>query len=373
MGTYGYFRDVNFCQNMTSDISAGTGCSADAVGCTFSGSAPGSSVEGDVDWDVWESCGSDLPPGPQRVHAGTEVLARTSGESITPVPLDYAEAIQAYRVLRQDIYEEKMSFGGFRWGKFVSRISSLLERFERLMEKYAGTPIGVSSLGRVIALQRLLLQEKALPPYLNAVAKDPKYASLRPYILDAMASCYVRSGEYTRALNILNTLLATYSDHALAPEVLYRKGLMYKYYLDEPEKAEAIFEEFLSLYPDDRLAFCVQSELAGKLPKELAHASATGESLPSSALQLGSCPNSFNPATTISYRLPEAGQVKLAVYDLRGRLLAVLMDGKQEADPHSVVWNAPHVASGIYFCRLEARSLDGKKSFSAVHKLVLVR
>ena len=65
-------------------------------------------------------------------------------------------------------------------------------------------------------------------------------------------------------------------------------------------------------------------------------------------------PNPFNPVTRVPYYLPEEQHVRLAVYDVTGRLLAVLVDGVQPAGEHAVEWNARGFASGIYFCRMEA-------------------
>ncbi|MCR4440416.1 MAG: T9SS type A sorting domain-containing protein [bacterium] len=68
-------------------------------------------------------------------------------------------------------------------------------------------------------------------------------------------------------------------------------------------------------------------------------------------------PNPFNPTTTISSALPQAGQVLLQIFGTYGRLVKNLVTGHQGAGVHSVDWNAQdemsiRVASGIYICRL---------------------
>jgi hypothetical protein len=70
-------------------------------------------------------------------------------------------------------------------------------------------------------------------------------------------------------------------------------------------------------------------------------------------------PNPFNPSTTISFNLPQAGAAKLQVYDARGRLVRTLLDDHRPAGPYQSVWdgrdNAGHgVASGVYLYRLTA-------------------
>jgi hypothetical protein len=84
-------------------------------------------------------------------------------------------------------------------------------------------------------------------------------------------------------------------------------------------------------------------------------------------------PNPFNPATTISYYLPDASPVTLEVYDSSGRLVSRLMDAlKQEKGTHSIAWrgvdsNGRPVSSGVYFYRLTS----GKETISK--KMVLLR
>jgi hypothetical protein len=65
-------------------------------------------------------------------------------------------------------------------------------------------------------------------------------------------------------------------------------------------------------------------------------------------------PNPFNPTTTIEYGIPERGFVSLKVFDVLGREIATLVDEVQEAGVRSVEWDASLVASGMYFCRLQA-------------------
>jgi hypothetical protein len=78
-------------------------------------------------------------------------------------------------------------------------------------------------------------------------------------------------------------------------------------------------------------------------------------------------PNPFNPATTISFALPEAGKVGLTVYDVTGRQISTLLSGWRDAGYHEVTWNASNLPSGIYFYRIET------DQFTAVRKMVLLK
>lgn len=69
---------------------------------------------------------------------------------------------------------------------------------------------------------------------------------------------------------------------------------------------------------------------------------------------LHSSPTPFNSSTTISFSLPEAGQVRLAVYDLAGRLVATLANGYYTAGSHQVEFQPANMAAGVYLYCLEA-------------------
>ena len=65
-------------------------------------------------------------------------------------------------------------------------------------------------------------------------------------------------------------------------------------------------------------------------------------------------PNPFSGRATIAYRLPEATDVRLEVYDLLGRRVAVLAEGERSARTHTVTLDGSGLASGVYLVRLLA-------------------
>ncbi len=67
-------------------------------------------------------------------------------------------------------------------------------------------------------------------------------------------------------------------------------------------------------------------------------------------------PNPFNPTTNIRYVIPRAGHVKLSIYNILGQEIETLIDARQSAGVHQVVWNASRVASGVYFYRLKTQA-----------------
>jgi hypothetical protein len=65
-------------------------------------------------------------------------------------------------------------------------------------------------------------------------------------------------------------------------------------------------------------------------------------------------PNPFNPATVIAYALPDERDVRLEVFDVLGRAVARLVDGRQPAGRHEVAFDAGRLAGGVYLVRLSA-------------------
>ncbi len=64
-------------------------------------------------------------------------------------------------------------------------------------------------------------------------------------------------------------------------------------------------------------------------------------------------PNPFNPSTQIRFSIPKSSSVKLAVYNLIGEEVAVLINGNLGSGFHDVTFNASGLPSGVYFCRLQ--------------------
>lgn len=78
-------------------------------------------------------------------------------------------------------------------------------------------------------------------------------------------------------------------------------------------------------------------------------------------------PNPFNPSTKIIYEMPSPGFVKLSIYDVLGREVAVLINENQQSGKHEAVWNASAYSSGIYFYKLSSGN------YSETKKMVLLK
>jgi len=106
-------------------------------------------------------------------------------------------------------------------------------------------------------------------------------------------------------------------------------------------------------------------------------------SVPSQFCLYQNYPNPFNSVTTIRFDLSEATNVKLAVYDVLGREIAVLMSSKTSVSlspvgvgdlsgEYKVEWDANNVSSGVYFYHLQIKK-GGFISFEKTEKMLLLK
>jgi hypothetical protein len=77
-------------------------------------------------------------------------------------------------------------------------------------------------------------------------------------------------------------------------------------------------------------------------------------------------PNPFNPTTEIRFSLAKSDKVEVVIYDVSGRLVKTLVDGKMEAGMHSAVWDGTNdsgsnVGSGVYWSRMKTEEYVSKK------------
>ncbi len=103
-------------------------------------------------------------------------------------------------------------------------------------------------------------------------------------------------------------------------------------------------------------------------------------SLPTSFMLFQNYPNPFNPLTTLNFDVPPMHNnnppahpggkgvlVKLVVYDILGREVAVLVNEELSAGSYRIVWDASNYASGLYFYKLIT------DEFTQTRKMVLIK
>jgi hypothetical protein len=94
---------------------------------------------------------------------------------------------------------------------------------------------------------------------------------------------------------------------------------------------------------------------------------ATGPNVPGSYALEQNFPNPFNPSTSITYAIGAAGFVTLKVYDILGREVSTLVSERQSAGSHGARFDGTHLASGVYFYRLQSGAFTDTKKLLLIH------
>jgi len=123
-------------------------------------------------------------------------------------------------------------------------------------------------------------------------------------------------------------------------------------------------DEFSTMTP---ICCPLVAENVGPFSLEPQKAISEAKRLPVNFGSMTTYPNPFNDATWIKFMLPLATVVKVQVYDLKGTLVATLVDERLGAGRHELIWQADRVSAGIYLCLLST------KHFRSVRKMMLVK
>ena len=78
-------------------------------------------------------------------------------------------------------------------------------------------------------------------------------------------------------------------------------------------------------------------------------------------------PNPFNPSTNLEFGIPKSGNVKVTVYDILGREVALVLNEYKAAGSYKINFDASRLTSGIYFYKIVT------VNFTATKKMILVK
>lgn len=177
-----------------------------------------------------------------------------------------------------------------------------------------------------------------------------------------------RSGEFTFSVNdwqLPENWTAELIDDASGEIYAIHEGATISVNLDgiaAKSSGEFVAPEIVSLDGSSRFKLVVD-------PGTTTSADAVS-SLPES-FELGqNYPNPFNPTTTIQFAIPSSIQagsnVRLSVFDMLGREVAVLINEARPAGNHTVSFDASALGSGVYVYRLQAGSFTQTKKMTLI-------
>jgi len=68
----------------------------------------------------------------------------------------------------------------------------------------------------------------------------------------------------------------------------------------------------------------------------------------------GNYPNPFNASTVIRFQVYELSDITIKIYNINGRLVDTVLNGKKQAGIYNVTWNPVHLSTGVYLCKVES-------------------
>ncbi|MBO6575504.1 MAG: T9SS type A sorting domain-containing protein [Rhodothermales bacterium] len=104
---------------------------------------------------------------------------------------------------------------------------------------------------------------------------------------------------------------------------------------------------------------------------EVTTSSDPGSELPERFLLHGNYPNPFNPVTQFVFDLPYAADVRIEVFDLTGRRVALLSESLQAGEQHTIQFDGARLPSAVYLYRATAQG--AARSESATGRMVLLK
>ncbi len=335
-----------FCNNGY-DIYSPSPSSASAVSNNYSYALP-NSVYGNVTTSGTNGVCS-LPK--------TSALQQTeiaSSDSKLLKEADY-KYIELLRKIDADSKKEK-----YDKSKYEMDYNNLINDYMNVVAVEKDKQIVKAALTKLNYLYKAKEDKNTFTAYLNDLASKNNYKLYLPYIQRFSIWDNIEKSDYQNSISVADVVLKNANaDEDLICEMLYEKGLVYKYYIKNQSKAEEMFGDVIANYPKHILAKFASQESGIEL-KEKFGIKAT-ESEETVSYSLDNYPNPFNPMTTISYSLPEAGQVTLKVYDLLGREVVELVNSSKERGKHNVIFNASKFSSGFYIYTIRVNDFYASK------------
>lgn len=294
--------------------------------------------------------------GNVEVNGRTDVcnLAKTAAKAVEESPKEEVNINDKKYVeyMRNSLYSRQR--GSYDRTLYTDVVSGLINGYKAELMSTGDKKTMKNAIVKLRHLYSEAEQKDEFYDFVGGQLDKASNKSLAPHLQRYYLWRNVDNKKFPEAIKTADQVYAAASDDSqLRAEMLYEKGLVYKYYLNDVESANGQFKNIVKDYATTTMKNIALFELTGgkneaSMEKTISATTSTRD------FSLSSNPNPFNPSTTISFSLPEAGMVRLSVYDVVGREVAQLVNERKEAGRHSVTFNGNSLGSGMYFCRLEA-------------------
>ncbi len=353
-----------FCEN-DGDIYAYSGSTAYAKWNTYSFN-PNQSCQGNVivsgSIDI---CGLNMLAKSNTENKVLHNSAQPASQQISVIDEHYAALLQA-------VSDERVATGAVDMKKYENNYAKVIADYQEFLAKYPNSKDAPAAIFRIVHCYQQQDDYASYYDFIIGLLKDDKYQAIKPHVERHLIKYYVKQQAYQTAIETADKVISSSSeDEDLYCELLYEKGLIYKYQLNEPEKAEALLVTIVKEHPDNKMVSYAENELE-TMGFQLEKALPGEQDLATSELSFDIYPNPFNPETTIRFELPEDAHLTIKVYNILGKEITTLVNEYKTSGVHTIQWNGQDsfgnsVANGVYWVRLRAGE------FCAQRKVVLLR
>lgn len=264
---------------------------------------------------------------------------------------------------------------------------SALPVYKQLIREYPNRVEARWGLIELISTFKEAGRDSAVAYLLQTVAAHPNRLMQR-VAADLLTGEYLEKRNPTAALVNAQQILTGYPNTESEKCALFDLLNICFHNLNDPAQAQSYLAQLESKYPGDELTLHAQmllnsggsssarmmslSPLSKVSANQPGSSEASEASKPATYALLQNYPNPFNPETVIEYHLPEVAEVRLAIYNILGQKVAMLVNELQEAGVYRVRWDGKNgsgvrVPSGVYVYAIRAGSFSQRK------KMVLMR
>jgi len=324
-----------FCTNDMDISTDGMSYVTCSNGPTFSGD-PNQTTYGNVSWSSYSTCG---------------LLKRSApAQSLTDVNKDIpSDKFQSINTLYHEI-SRKIAAGEDK-GNYSQDFSKLINECKSFITSKESSAFVPAVVNLAVHAYKQFNDYEGMKVFVDEIIGNKDLVNLHNRAERHLIDYYANKKDYSSAVKMADNILdAEKFDEDLICEVLFSKGLLFEYSLEQKEEATKTYEGMLTSYPQNVMAKYAKQQLRNmgkRVQEESPKISSTGKNM--SEFSSSNYPNPFNPTTTITYTLPVDGKVSIKIIDILGREVTTLYDGYNTSGTHSVIWNGKDAASGIYF------------------------
>jgi hypothetical protein len=174
-------------------------------------------------------------------------------------------------------------------------------------------------------------------------------------LADAWGTITLPFGTFINALRIKNVVSIKDSSYVTSPSVVVQNSTSYHWFV--PNKKFPVFEIKYSSTIINNVPTSASKSVNYNSNSTTIGISTISTEVPAEFKLYQNYPNPFNPTTKIKFDVSESKQVKLALYDILGKEVAILVNGTLKAGTYEYDLNASSLSSGEYFYKLTAGEL----------------